>query len=78
MAKSRENITNMDIILLFLGKPVYRHGITVVHITYSPVVSFFIRPTLHKVPFYRGNDLFCNQNRFKVYQANEFKYQNIV
>ena len=32
--KSRENRTNMDIILSFLAKPVDKHGITPVHITY--------------------------------------------
>ena len=34
--KSRENRTNMDIILSFLVKPVEKHGITLVHITYPP------------------------------------------
>ena len=62
MAKKQDkNRTNMDIILLFLAKPVDKHGITAVHITYPPLVSLFIRPTLHKVPFYRAkNDLFYN------------------
>ena len=36
--KSRENRTNMDIILSFLAKSVDRHGITLVHITYPPGV----------------------------------------
>ena len=35
--KSRENRTNMDIILSFLAKPVDKHGITLVHITYLPM-----------------------------------------
>ena len=35
--KSRENRTNMDIILSFLAKPVDKHGITMVHITYPPL-----------------------------------------
>ena len=39
--KSRENRTNMDIILLFLGKPLDKHGITPVHITY-PHLGFFV------------------------------------
>ena len=34
--KSRENRTNMDIILSFLAKPVDKHGITLVYITYPP------------------------------------------
>ena len=29
--------TNMDIILSFLAKPQDKHGITLVHITYSPL-----------------------------------------
>ena len=37
--KSRENRTNMDIILTFLAKPVDKHGITLVHITYPPLLS---------------------------------------
>ena len=36
--KSRENRTKMDIILSFLAKPVDKHGITLVHITYPPLV----------------------------------------
>ena len=35
--KSRESRTNMDIILLFLTKPVDQHGITITHITYPPL-----------------------------------------
>ena len=35
--KSRENRTNMDIILLFLVKPLDKHGITLVRITYPPL-----------------------------------------
>ena len=35
--KSRENRTNMDIILSFLAKPVDKHGITQVRITYPPL-----------------------------------------
>ena len=35
--KSRENGTNMDIILSFLAKPVDKHGTTLVHITYPPL-----------------------------------------
>ena len=35
--KSHENRTNMDIILSFLAKPVDKHGITLVHITYLPL-----------------------------------------
>ena len=38
MAKKRqENRTNMDIILLFLAKPLDKHGITLVRITYRPL-----------------------------------------
>ena len=37
MAKSQENRTNMDIILLFLIKPVDKHGVTLVDITYPPL-----------------------------------------
>ena len=37
MAKSRENRTHMDIILLFLTKQLDKHGITLVHITYPPL-----------------------------------------
>ena len=36
--KSRENRTNVDIILLFLAKPLDKHDITLVHITYPPLV----------------------------------------
>ena len=35
--KNRENRTNIDIILSFLAKPVDKHGITLVHITYPPL-----------------------------------------
>ena len=35
--KSRENRTNMDVILSFLAKPLDKHGITLVHITYPPL-----------------------------------------
>ena len=35
--KSRENRTNIDIILSFLAKPVDKHGTTLVHITYPPL-----------------------------------------
>ena len=35
--KSRENRTNMDIMLPFLAKPLDKHGITLVHITYLPL-----------------------------------------
>ena len=35
--KSRENRTNIDIILSFLAKPVDKHGITLVYITYPPL-----------------------------------------
>ena len=37
--KSRENRTNMDIILSFLAKLVDKHGITLLHIT-NPPLSF--------------------------------------
>ena len=30
-------MTNMDMILLFLAKPLDKHGITLVHITYPPL-----------------------------------------
>ena len=43
--KSRKNRTNMDIILSFVAKPVDRHGITPVHITYPtfalPAIPLF-------------------------------------
>ena len=32
-----KNRTNMDIILSFLAKPVDKHGITLLHITYPPL-----------------------------------------
>ena len=35
--KSRENRTNMNIIISFEAKPVDNHGITLVHITYPPL-----------------------------------------
>ena len=34
---SQENRTNMDIILLILAKPLGKHGITHMHITYPPL-----------------------------------------
>ena len=37
--KSRENRTNIDIILSFLAKPVDKHGTTLVHITYPPLIN---------------------------------------
>ena len=37
--KSRKNKTNMDIIVSFLAKPVDKHGITLVHITYPPLLN---------------------------------------
>ena len=39
--KSRESWTNMDIILLFLAKPLDKHGTTLVHITYPPLKILF-------------------------------------
>ena len=36
--KSQKNGTNMDIILSFLAKSVDKHSITLVHITYPPLV----------------------------------------
>ena len=36
--KSRKYRTNLDIILSFLAKPVDKHGITLVHITYLPLM----------------------------------------
>ena len=36
--KSRKNGANMDIILSFLAKSVDKHGITLVRITYPPLV----------------------------------------
>ena len=49
--KSRKNRTNMDIILSFLAKPVDKHGITLVHITYPPlnVGSDFFQFLLTKI-----------------------------
>ena len=44
--KSRENRTNIDIILSFLGKPVDKHGTTLVHITYPPLDFHAV----HRVP----------------------------
>ena len=35
--KSRENRTEIDIILSFLAKPLDKHGVTLVHITYPPL-----------------------------------------
>ena len=46
--KSRKNRTNMDIILSFLAKPVDKHGITLVHITYPPLMN--IACMLFKTP----------------------------
>ena len=37
--KSQENMTNMNIILLFLAKSLDKHGITPVHIAY-PLLTF--------------------------------------
>ena len=37
--KSRENSTNMDIILSLLAKPLDKHSIIPVHITCLPLVS---------------------------------------
>ena len=42
--KKPENGTNMDIILSFLAKSVDKHSITLVHITYPPLV-LLKRPT---------------------------------
>ena len=35
--KSRKNKTNIEITVSFLTKPVDKHGITLVHITYPPL-----------------------------------------
>ena len=40
---SQENKTNMDIILLFLAKPLDKHDITLVHITYPSLILVRIR-----------------------------------
>ena len=37
-----ENRTNKNIILLILAKPLDKHGTTLVHITYSPLISVLI------------------------------------
>ena len=37
LAKSQENRTNIDIILLFLAKPLDKDRTTPVHITYPPI-----------------------------------------
>ena len=37
MEESLENRTNMHIILLFLAKPLDKHGTTLVHTTYPPL-----------------------------------------
>ena len=39
--------TNMDIMLPFLAKPLDKHGITPVHITYQPLVG----PIKSRLPF---------------------------
>ena len=36
--KGRENKTNMDIFLLLLDKPLDKHGITLMHTTYPPLI----------------------------------------
>ena len=41
--KGRENRTNMDIILIFLAKPLDKHGITLVHISYPPVIVQYVQ-----------------------------------
>ena len=48
--KSRENRTNIDIILSFLAKPVDKHGTTLVHITYPPLVHGLRLMVLTSVP----------------------------
>ena len=41
--KSRENGTNMDRIFLFLAKPLEKHGITLMHITYRLLFSVILK-----------------------------------
>ena len=61
--KSRKNRTNMDIILSFLAKPVDKHGITLVHITYPPLgVEVFFEPrTLEKEVINSFHTLLANK-----------------
>ena len=47
--KSRENKTNMDILLSFLTKPLDKHGVTLVHITYPPLD---ITPNKERLKFF--------------------------
>ena len=46
MAENLENRTNMDIVLLFLAKPLHKHGTTLVHNTYPPLLRSEI-PVCH-------------------------------
>ena len=42
-------MTNKNIILLFLAKPLDKHDITPVHITYSPLLTLTISETSFEV-----------------------------
>ena len=42
MAKKQGKRTNMDIILSFLAKPLDKHGITPVHVTYPPLDGLLV------------------------------------
>ena len=50
--KSRENRTNMDIILSFLAKPVDKHGITLVYIPYPPLQLMSLESSDFSLPVF--------------------------
>ena len=58
--KSRESRTNMDIISSFLAKPVDKHCITLVHITYPPLMDEADRLTQSRAPCVIGRSNFSN------------------
>ena len=68
--KAGENKTNKDIILLTLAKPLDKHGTTLVHIAYPPLISVLIFAMLLEI--------FTNvvsENIFSQFMVSDFSLQ---
>ena len=69
--KSRENRTNIDIILSFLAKSVDKHGITLVHITYPPL-------GIHLPAIRKPQRVACNVNNQSSSSVSESQESGIT
>ena len=58
--KGWETRTNMDIILLFLAKPLDKYGTTLVHITYPPLLAALVKSNGIGLPWHLQRHRNCN------------------